>query len=211
VQRLPGLFHLRCLIVLWGIYVGTGNIDKKWSLFTEFQYRDYKIVGDFDAIVARLAGQYDVVKNINLSLGYSYFLIRPTINGEQVTRHEHRPYQQVIIRNKFGRLYFNHRYRFEQRILPDDFRLRFRYFLQSFILLNNKSFEKKTIYISTYAEIFLNTESPVYDRVRFYLGLGYALSPNLRMEIGNMVQVFETFSRHQLQVFFIHNFNLGKN
>ena len=84
---------------IWGIYVGTGTIDEKWSIFGEAQYRDNKIFGDFNAFVFRLAGQFDVVKNVNLSLGYSHFVTTPDINGEKVTRHEYRPYEQVIIRS----------------------------------------------------------------------------------------------------------------
>jgi hypothetical protein len=29
---------------IWGIYVGTGTIDEKWSVFGEAQYRDYNIL-----------------------------------------------------------------------------------------------------------------------------------------------------------------------
>jgi len=192
---------------IWGIYVGTATINEKWSLFGEAQYRDYKIFGDFNAFVFRLAGQYDVVKNVNLSLGYSHFVTTPDINGEKVTRHEYRPYQQVIIRSKYGIVYINHRYRFEQRILEDDFRLRFRYFLQTNIILNKPQMERTAIYISAYAEIFLNFESPVYDRTRVFVGLGYAISSTVRMEVGNLTQIFETFSENQLNIFLFHNFN----
>jgi len=193
---------------IWGIYVGTGTIDEKWSIFVEAQYRDHKIIGDFNSLVFRLAGQYDVVKNVNLSLGYSHFVTTPDINGEKVTRHEYRPYQQVIIRSKYGIVYINHRYRFEQRILEDDFRLRFRYFLQTNIILNKPQMERTAIYISAYAEIFLNFESPVYDRTRVFVGLGYAISSTVRMEVGNLTQIFETFSENQLNIFLFHNFNL---
>ena len=193
---------------IWGIYVGTGTIDEKWSIFGEAQYRDSKIFGDFNALVFRLAGQYDVIKNFNLSLGYSHFVTTPEIGGEKVTRHEYRPYEQVMIRTKYGIVYLNHRYRFEQRFIEDDFRLRFRYFLQTNIILNRPKKESGAVYLSGYAEIFLNFEQPVYDRTRVFVGLGYSISSSVSMEVGNMTQIFETFSSNQLNIFLFHNFNL---
>lgn len=190
----------------WFIYVGTGYFGEKWSLFTEAQYRDYGFFNEFETFCFRIAGQYDVHKNLNFSLGYSHFISQPVVEGELITRHEYRPYQQMLIRNKYGRVYFNHRYRFEQRIFEDDFRLRFRYFFQTFIVLNKRKLEKNAFYLSGYAEVFLNFEKPVFDRVRLYAGLGYQISNTIRMEIGNMAQVWETQSRNQLNIFLVHNF-----
>ena len=190
----------------WWIYVGTGTFGEKWSLFTEAQYRDNGFFNDFDTFCFRIAGQYDVHKNVNLSLGYSHFISQPVVDGEITTRHEYRPYQQLLIRNNYGRVYFNHRYRFEQRFREDDFSLRFRYFFQTFVVLNKKKLEKNALYLSGYAEVFLNTEKPVFDRIRAYAGLGYQISNTIRMEIGNMVQARETRSRNQLNVFLVHNF-----
>jgi len=190
----------------WFIYVGTGSIGEKWSLFTEAQYRDYGFFNDFDTFCFRIGGQYDVHKNINLSFGYSHFVTQGVVEGEKIIRNEYRPYEQLLIRNKYGRVYFNHRFRFEQIITQNDFKLRFRYFFQNFIVLNKKKLEKNAVYISSYAEVFLNTTSPVFDRIRVYMGLGYQISPSIRMEIGNMAQVFETHSRNQLNIFLVHNF-----
>ena len=64
-----------------------------------------------------------------------------------------------------------------------------------------------TLNISGYAEIFINLERPIYDRARLYAGLGYVISSSVRMEVGNMTQVFETFSSNQLQLFLFHNLN----
>ncbi len=42
-----------------------------------------------------------------------------------------------------------------------------------------------------YNEIFLNTESSVFDRNRVFGGLGYKFSKRLRLELGYMNQFFE--------------------
>ena len=195
----------------WGMYVGTQHWSDKWTTFTEFHWRDYSVVGEMEGIVARFAGQYDINPTVNVSAGYAYLLSRSYTELGTVDRNEHRPYQQLLLRQKFDRVYINHRYRLEERIFEDDFQLRFRYFLQTNIVFNKHNMEKGAWYFSGYAELFLRTEPPVFDRIRWYAGLGFAVTDNLRLEFGNMAQVFETGQRHQLQLFIIHNLHFDPN
>jgi hypothetical protein len=59
-----------------------------------------------------------------------------------------------MTKQHFGRLYLQHRYRIEERFLPNSFDLRFRYFLSANIALSNKELIDKTIYLSLYNELF---------------------------------------------------------
>jgi long-subunit fatty acid transport protein len=56
------------------------------------------------------------------------------------------------------------------------------------------------LYLSAYNEVFLNTESDVFDRNRVYVGLGYQLNKNVRIETGYMSQLFENSSRDQFNL-----------
>ena len=163
----------------WWIYVGTGNFTEKWSLFTEAQYRSFDFFDEFDTFCFRVAGQYDVNKNINFSLGYSHFISQAFVDDDLITETEYRPYQQMLIRNNYGRVYFNHRYRLEERFRDDNFSLRFRYFFQTFNTINKKKLEKNAFYFSGHAEVFLNTEQPIFDRIRAYCDLGYQVSKTM--------------------------------
>ncbi len=40
------------------------------------------------------------------------------------------------------------------------------------------------------------------------MGLGYAISPTVRMELGNMTQIFEKSSKNQLNIFLFHTFDV---
>jgi hypothetical protein len=66
--------------------------------------------------------------------------------------------------------------------------------------------ETNKLYLSAYNEIFLNTESPIFDRNRLYGGIGYKISDSVRMELGYMNQFFETSSRDQLNIMTFVNF-----
>jgi hypothetical protein len=195
----------------WFIYFGNARFTDKWSLFIDIQYRDYSFFSEFEALMLRFIGQYDVHKDATLALGYANFITQPVVDDHITTRVEYRIFQQFFLRQKFSRVYLNHRYRFEQRIWEDDFQMRFRYFLQMLIIFNKKKLEKNAFYFSSYGEIFLNTQSPIYDRLRAFFGLGYQVSPSIRVEVGNLSQVYETYTRNQLNIFLIHNFSFSKN
>ena len=100
----------------------------------------------------------------------------------------------------------SHRYRFEQRFVESDFKMRFRYFLGLKVSLQNNEDGNNPLYLSAYNEIFLNTKSAIFDRNRLYGGLGYQFSKQLRLEIGYMNQFFETSSRDQINVIAFVNF-----
>ena len=136
----------------------------------------------------------------NILLGYGYILSENYVgdNDDKVSVNEHRIFQQFTSKQNIGSVKLNHRYRFEQRLVESDFKMRFRYFLGLNIPFNNN--DKNNYYFSAYNEIFLNTESAIFDRNRVFGGIGYHLNKNIRFEIGYMNQFFETDSRDQFNI-----------
>jgi hypothetical protein len=125
---------------------------------------------------------------------------------------ELRPAFQVALNSNLGRVAFMHRYRYELRYFGDKADVdhdevfgsastfhftaatrqgRFRYMLRATIPLNNKTITKGTYYAVTSGEIFLRTgknisNANLVDQIRFYGGLGYKFSDNMRVELGYM-------------------------
>lgn len=192
----------------WLIYFGNKQLDEKWNIHHEVQYRNYNAIGDLEQLLLRTGLGYNIDGNNNVLLGYGYINSENYIGDtdDKFTVNEHRIYQQYIIKQKIGRLGLSHRYRFEQRFVEDDFRMRFRYFLSFNLPLSNNEEGKNPWYLSAYNEIFLNTESSVFDRNRLYGGLGYKFSKTLRMELGYMNQFFEDSNRDQINVIAFVNF-----
>jgi len=183
----------------WLIYFGNKKIDTKWNIHNEVQYRNYNVIGDLEQLLLRtgLGYTFNEGKN-NVLLGYGYILSENYIDNtdDKETVIEHRIFQQFISTQTIGSVKLNHRYRFEQRFVEDDFKLRVRYFLGL-----NIPFEKTNkYYLSAYNELFLNTENVIFDRNRIYFGLGFKVSDNIKIETGYMSQLFETSSRDQLNV-----------
>jgi len=192
----------------WLIYIGSKKFSERWNLHTELQYRNYNFVGDLEQLLIRTGVGYNLTEgNNNVLLGYGYILSQNYIDGQEdkVSINEHRIFQQFITKQKFGRLALQHRYRFEQRFIEEDFKLRFRYFLAVTAAITRKTMEAKTLYFSAYNEIFLNTQKTVFDRNRLYGGLGWKFSDAVRAEFGYMTQLFEEGSRDQLNFFVFVN------
>lgn len=191
----------------WFIYFGNQQINKKWNWWTEAQYRSYNFASDTEQILLRTAAGYNITPDDNIQLGYAFIHSRPYVTGsdEKTKNNEHRIYQQFIHKHSIGRLFVQHRYRFEERFLKDDFKIRFRYFLSLNIPFNRKVLEQNAFYLSGYNEIFLQTHTQVFDRNRLYGGLGYVLNQNIRLETGIMYQLYETSYRPQWQVICIGN------
>jgi len=191
----------------WLIYIGNKKLSQKWNLHNEVQYRNYNAVGDLEQLLFRvgLGYTFNESKN-NVLLGYGYILSENYLdnNTEKVSVSEHRIFQQFTSKQKIGIVSLNHRYRFEQRFVQSDFRMRLRYFLGLNIPLTKK--ENNKLYFSAYNEIFLNTEPAVFDRNRLYGGIGYRINKNVRLEAGYMNQFFEKNSSDQLNIITFVNF-----
>ena len=172
----------------------------------EIQHRNYNLFEELEQLLLRTGLGFDVNANNNILLGYGFIDSRNTIgqNDQILKVNEHRVYQQFISKQVIGKLKIQHRYRFEQRFVEDDFKLRYRYFL-SLKIPFQKTNEK--YYISTYNELFINSNGDnMFDRNRIYVGHGYSLNSNIKLELGYMNQKFKSLSRDQLNLICFFNF-----
>ncbi|MGB1040172.1 MAG: DUF2490 domain-containing protein [Flavobacteriales bacterium] len=193
----------------WWIYFGNKKLNSKWNIHHEVQYRNYNIAGDLEQLLLRTGVGYNLVdNNANLLLGYGFIRSENYFpdSSEKFIVNEHRIYQQFVSKQNFGRFYISHRYRFEQRFVEDNFRLRFRYFLATKIALTNSKLIDKTFYLSFYNELFIGGKSPLFDRNRIYGGFGYQFNTNLKCEVGYMNQLFENGSRDQANLIVSYSF-----
>src|SRR5690606_35777614 len=130
--------------------------------------------------------------------------------SEKVKSDEHRVFQQYINRHSLGRLHFQHRIRAEERFLPDDFKVRGRYFLSLNLPINHATITKNTLYLAAYNEIFLNPQDELFDRNRIYAGLGIGIQKSIRLEVGMMSQIYSDSHRNQLQIGLYNNLPISR-
>lgn len=193
----------------WLIYIGSKKVNSQWNIHNEVQYRNYDAVGDLEQLLLRTGVGYNFSENNhNLLLGYGYISSENYVADTQdkTSVNEHRIFQQFTSKQSVGVVSLTHRYRFEQRFVEADYKMRLRYFLAAKIPLQKTESGVSKLYLSAYNEVFLNTKSAVFDRNRVYTGVGYQLTKNIRMEAGYMNQLFETSSRDQFNLITFVNF-----
>ena len=195
----------------WYIYLGNFELNSRWNIHHEIQYRNYNFIGDLQQLLLRAGIGYNLSEGNNyLLLGYGFIRSGNYSNNleEKIYSNEHRIYQQFITRQQFGRVYLQHRYRVEERFIKEELTLRYRYFLAANIPLTKSKMEKSAVYASAYNEIFVNNSGPALDRNRIYGALGYVFSKRLKLELGYMNQIQPNKSRGQIQMVIFSNLDV---
>ena len=190
--------------------------DSRFGLQGDYQFRFWNIGNDLEQILLRTGATYRP-RNADILFTLGYANITTGTPGESTERTtENRIYQEALFPQKIGsRFLLTHRIRYEQRWVEDqDFRTRYRYNLFVNVPFNDTKLAKQVVYLALYNEIFINGQTAIgdgrtvqfFDRNRTYLGLGYGLLDNLRMQVGWMKQTTVNWSKGQAQLSLHHNF-----
>lgn len=195
----------------WYMYFYNARFDNsQWGLQGDFQYRNWDLIGDLEQLLLRSGVTWTPKSNDALfTFGVANITTGEFGSGDS-TVNENRIYQEALLPQKIGeRFYLRHRFRYEQRWVDDqDFRTRYRYALFMDVPLNQTTLAKGAWYLAFYNEIFINgqrdigdgREVEIFDRNRFYGGLGYGLGDRLRVQGGYMHQYTDNFGKGQLQL-----------
>lgn len=196
----------------WYMYFGNFRFaESPWAIHGEAQYRNHNAIGDLEQMLLRTGLQYNL-KNGAASFLTGYGSVTSEAEGEPNNSvHENRLYQEVILRQKVGKVGLMHRFRYEQRWIENvDFKTRFRYAIFVNVPINSIELgEKGSWYVQGYDELFINGEKlndrvEYFDRNRLYLGLGYRVVKNLSFQLGIMEQTTDTKSKTYLQLSAFH-------
>ncbi len=196
----------------WIMYFGTNEINEKISIHSEVQHRNYTISPtNIEQLLLRTGLNYHLNPKASATIGYAHIgnhLYESERKSPEIE--EHRIWEQFLTTNNIGRVKFEHRYRFEQRFIESDFKMRFRYRLMLFYPLNRPLIEKGSFYIGIYDELFINDKSNFFDRNRLYAGLGYQYDSNIHFQLGILRQEVQSAAKTFLQFGMIYNTDLSK-
>ncbi|MEM9671658.1 MAG: DUF2490 domain-containing protein [Bacteroidota bacterium] len=190
--------------------------DSQFGLQGDYQFRYWNIGNDLEQILLRTGATYRP-RNADILFTLGYANITTGTPGESTERTtENRIYQEALFPQKIGdRFLLTHRIRYEQRWVEDqDFRTRYRYNLFVNVPFNDTKLAQRVVYLALYNELFINGQTDIgdgrtvqfFDRNRTYLGMGYGLLDNLRVQVGWMKQTTANWSKGQAQLSLHHNF-----
>ncbi len=179
----------------WGSwFIGTvqlpGSAEHKWGGFAEGQARTEAVFRHYFYHELKLGLSYDFDPNFTVLVGGGRYATADYRNlGAGPLNVEKRLWEQVVLTQYSSRLKLEHRYRVEQRWFNfrDDstaFRQRLRYRLTAFLPLNAKTIAAGTVFLTAYDEIFLNPKGPVFERNRFYAGVGCQVDAHFIVQAG---------------------------
>ena len=201
----------------WYMYFFTKKFENsQFGIQGDYQFRSWNLGSDREQLLLRTGLTYKP-KNAEITFTAGYAFISSGSFGESgISVQENRIYQEALFPQKIGGgFYLIHRLRFEQRWIENqDLRTRYRYNLFLNIPLNRSKIEKSALYLALYNEIFLNGQQeigngmsvPFFDRNRTYLGLGYGVLDNLRIQTGFMKQTTSEWAKGQMQFSVHHSF-----
>jgi len=193
----------------WFVLNSNIKLHKKFGFAFDGQLR---FVQNFESAQHFFRNGLEVYLTPKLSvipIGYMY--VWNFQYGEQPTTYannEQRLWQQVLYKHNFGRLYFSHRFRLEQRFIQkrytepngsivyegyDTYLNRIRYRLQIQIPLNKEKIEPGAWFFAAFDELFYSWGSTVTyhkpDQNRLYAALGYQFTKKLSLQGGGFYQM----------------------
>lgn len=189
----------------WYMYFGTNRVTDKLSIHSEAQFRFYEVANTFNQLLLRTGLNYHITDNAIATIGYGYINTDGTFadTPDEENSNEHRIFEQFILKNKVGKVAFEHRYRLEQRFIStqaDDFtEHRARYRLQLTYPFNDKWF------LNVYDEVFINLQEPIFGQNRLYGAIGYNVKSNVSIQVGYLKNHFTGINFDRVQLGIIYN------
>ena len=176
----------------WLHYYLNTQLNDKWTWRSDGVYRWKSGFQERAQYLVRTGLGYTLNSRMQIATGISY--AGSYKNGE-VHKTEFRPYQELVIKNRFRNIGMRHRYRIEERFfqpmadanaqLPNRFNFRFRYALMASIPLFklSKINPVQRMYLNMGNEIFIHTGREiihnVFDRNRIIISPTVQVSPSL--------------------------------
>lgn len=198
----------------WLMYFGKNKITETWSVHTELQVRMYKPTSTYNQLLIRIGMNREISDNAMATLGYGYIDTDPYNPEDGVFRKEHRIWEQFVLKNKISNLFFEHRYRLEQRwedvSETDIFSQRARYRLYMSHPLPTSASTEKEWFLAVYDEIFLNLNENTFDQNRLYAAVGKKFSSQTSAQVGYLYHRLGSLDLHRLQFALFINTDFSK-
>lgn len=182
----------------------TINLDKKWSLHVEYQWRRENGLKNWQQSLLRIGANYKFNENVTTHLGYGWIETFPYGDFPIASAGafpEHRIYEQISFRQPIKKWTLTHRLRIEQRWLgrvkPGTdreieewlFLHRFRYQFRTQFAFSSKW------YAVAADEIFIgagkNVGVNIFDQNRIFLLGGFKLGKKISVEGGYFNQILQ--------------------
>lgn len=205
----------------WISYIGDNKINARIGIHSEAQFRNFFLDRTVESFLVRTGLNVYIQPYAMATAGYGYFYSTPSrgeVAGAETS--EHRIWQQLVLRQKTKNIFMEHRYRLEQRFIQhlntgkkrDDYRLRYRF--QTLFPLYSVSPHLRHLFVAVNNEVMVNfrsNPSRIFDRNRFFSGIGYQVSPKMNFQLGYLNQFAQIAGSSEAQIDHVLQFSISYN
>lgn len=180
----------------WLQYYNQIKLNEKWTWVNDGGYRWRGGFEESAQYILRTGIGYSINPNVRILTGFAHLGF---FSDHAMNKVEFRPYQELVVKNRFNKIGITHRYRIEERFFnpivdrsiesPNTFNFRFRYsFMASFPLFGlSKTDPDKLFVLNIGDEIFINAGSSivnnVFDQNRILISPSFLFSKNLTIAL----------------------------
>ena len=217
---------------VWGGYFNQTRFTKKWGLWVDMHLRTKEeFVNNLAQSIARVGLTHYLTDNARLTFGYAFVNHFPADNHANISRPEHRIWQQVQWHHRYPRLRLMQWIRLEERFrhkvanndnLADgyNYNWKVRYNFSFNIPLSKKAFAPNTFSLVLNDEVHVNFGKEIvynyFDQNRFFVGFSYHTNAHDNLQFGymNLFQQLATGNSykiiHAARIIYFHNLDLRR-
>lgn len=217
---------------IWTGYFNQTRFSSKWGLWTDLQLRTQENFADnLSQSLVRFGLTHYLTDNTKVTFGYAWINHFPADNHANISRPEHRLWQQIQWHTKYPRLrlmqWLRLEEKFRRKVLSADalgqdynynWKIRYNFLLN--VPLGQKAFAPNTFSFVANDELHINFGNEIvynyFDQNRFFLGLGYHMNAADQIQFGYM-NLFQQLSSgnsyrniHAARIFYFHTLDLRK-
>ena len=198
--------------IVWLAYTGTLKIKPKIALHLEYQWRRVDGLKNPQQNLLRTGVNYALRKDVSLNAGYAFAETSPYGDYPNANAFsEHRIFEQIVLKNSFGKGDVSHRFTLEQRFIEKFttqneetktdwvFLNRMRYRFRTEVPVYKNSTDNNSWSIILMDEVFVgfgkNVGANVFDQNRLAALVGYKVNKNVKLEAGYLSQILQQGKR----------------
>ncbi|QVY65547.1 DUF2490 domain-containing protein [Polaribacter sp. Q13] len=192
----------------WYMYNGTHKLSKNVKLKTSAHFRYYELATEYQQEIYRVGINYTFNPKINVTAGGVYSITDTSYKSDAPILYEYRFYQDLNIKDNWGKIKVKHRVRLAQRFKRKNLintvahRIRYGLFLNYPISKNLETY--------AFSELFIKFASKAYSQNRTGVGLLKKISSNLKLKLGYFYTKFSNSDLHRLQLGVLINTDFTK-
>jgi Protein of unknown function (DUF2490) len=217
---------------MWFGFMNQTRFSKNWGMWADVHLRtDDNFVDQFSSSIFRIGATYYFTDQVKLTAAYAYIHEYPNSSHQNISRPEHRPWQQLQWHSKYGKQkmmqWFRLEERYRRKILNDNkladgyqFNWRVRYNILYEIPLSKKAAKPGGLSWIISDEILVNMGKEVvnnyFDHNRFFTGLKIQVNKHDNFQIGYL-NVFQQLASgnhynnfHIIRLFYFQNLDFRK-